>query len=710
MSFARNPRVDLGGLTLGRRKTFGAVETKATPSATAPVDVPVKFYTFDRETMTTLGTGDKRAPYRQRKGEFKRIVDWGQLKLMLMEMQFLNMYWNPNEIPNPIVLYIGAASGKKGHMDFLAKLYPAVHFVLYDSEPITTHGPNIEIHQKLFDDDDVKKWKPYGNRIFLISDIRRTAYSSDVQDYGSTEEIAENEKLVQEDMKLQENWVFEINPVQALLKFRLPYWYGKMMNQTLDQTFSYLDGIVYLQPWIGATSSEARLVPTKFFAPTVATTPVVTWKYRRIDWNIKTYEDMIFYHNSEVREKFEFINPINNTTNRIFPELGLNNEYDSVLSVYIVIDYLKKIGVTPTDERVEKLMEQIMFECDPNDSKLTLKTRQLQREHKDNTIKLTRKILFRKELIKRLINLSQNNLVYELENIIDRYFLTLYNYPDDEPKHIQKMIDELKEKKIVLDGKNIDNNSVIVQTTLLNPETVPLSNDDKQLYSKLEGILSANISAQLELMPKTDTLAVTKKRNELNSKVPGCIFDYMSIGIGRGQHWGTNKDLMMYLYTKGFRNEAFASPFNSFMERVINESKDASVRSSPGRYFSLFSGDKYFRSQGNFFESKMNSFSGGWVVNPPFVESIIEDCVNKILPEFENGTQIILITPSWTDTTWYSKLRSLTERTTNIQMITGNRMKYYDYISEKDVIAPFQSVIWIMNFPVDNIAKLALAA
>lgn len=710
MSFARNSRIDLGGLTLGRRTTFGHAETKTAPLVPTVAETPVKFYTFDRETMTTIGTGNKTAPYRKRKGEFKRIVDWGQLKLMLMEMQFLNMYWNSNEIPNPIVLYIGAASGKKGHMDFLAKLYPAVHFVLYDGEPITTHAPNIEIHQKLFDDDDVKKWKQYGNRIFLISDIRRIAYSSEVLDYGSTEEIAENEKLVQEDMKLQENWVLEINPVQAFLKFRLPYWYGKMMNQTLDQTFSYLDGIVYLQPWIGATSSEARLVPTKFFVPAADASAAPTWKYRKIDWNIKTYEDMMFYHNSEVREKFEFINPINNTTNPVFPELGLNNEYDSILSVYIVIDYLKKIGVTPTDKRVEKLMEQIMFECDPNDSKLTLKTRQLQKEHKDSSIKLPRKILFRKELIKRLTALNQNGLIYELENIIDRYYLSLYNYPDEETKYTQKMIDEFKEKNIILDGKDSSNNMTIVQTTLLNPESVPLSNDDKKLYAQLEGILNTNVNAQLELIPKTDALAVTNKKKEISSRIPECIFNYMTIGIGRGQHWGVNKDLMMYLYNKGIRNEAFASPFNSFMERVINESKDVSLRNSPGKYFSLFNVDKHFRSQGNFFESKMSNYAGGWLVNPPFVESILENCTDKILKEFETGTQIIMITPTWTDAIWYSKLRSLTEKTPNCQMISANRMKYYDYISEKDVIAPFQSLIWIMNFPVDNISKLALAA
>jgi hypothetical protein len=64
-----------------------------------------------------------------------------------------------------------------------------------------------------------------------------------------------------------------------------------------------------------------------------------------ISWDIKAYEEMMFYHNVVVREQFKYFNEAKDK-----PQLL--DDYDSTAEVFILKDYLVKYGttdVTPED-------------------------------------------------------------------------------------------------------------------------------------------------------------------------------------------------------------------------------------------------------------------------------------------------------------------------------------------------------------------------
>ena len=73
-----------------------------------------------------------------------------------------------------------------------------------------------------------------------------------------------------------------------------------------------------------------------------------------------SYERKLFHHNSVIRCKYLFENPIDKEKRFIYPELGLYNDFDSVYFTNVVIDYMKKINIDITKESVKKLLKYIL--------------------------------------------------------------------------------------------------------------------------------------------------------------------------------------------------------------------------------------------------------------------------------------------------------------------------------------------------------------
>lgn len=299
-------------------------------------------FIYDKKNFLVLGDGDGASQYYSRKDERKTALKWGQLKLFTTELEFLNTYWDPNTVPNPLVVYVGSAPGT--HINILAKMFPQIQFHLYDGRAFDASlktNPNISTFQKLFMDEDVQK---YTNRndVFFISDIRSLNYNSITEQSEETQRI--NEEIADRDMKLQSSWVQTIKPVKAHLKFRLPYSYAWRQREGLSYT--YLDGDVYKQAFAPLTSTEARLVPD------------LNIPLR--EWNYKTYEEMMFYHNSTVREKVKFVNPLTNINEAVSKELGLLQDFDSIAFVTTVQEYLIKFGINPSPEQTLLMCRSII--------------------------------------------------------------------------------------------------------------------------------------------------------------------------------------------------------------------------------------------------------------------------------------------------------------------------------------------------------------
>ena len=271
----------------------------------------------------------------------KSIVHYGQLKLFLANVQLINKYWDSEKIPKPKLLYIGSAPGS--WVLFFAEMFPTFELHLYDSTPfdVTLQGfdmnnpkinvehksnrADIYLYKRYFVEDDVKMWKETADSTFLVSDIRPLTYN------------CENESEVHDDMMRQQKWVTDINPIYSQLKFKLPY------KETDTNMYSYLDGRIYFQSFVGHSSTEARLVSQR--------------PYNMTEYNFKEYEAIMFYHNTVIRniKNTAFNNVFNGKSEpyALLGQLGLYNDWDSTSLIITLKEFIEKVSIDITDIKEE---------------------------------------------------------------------------------------------------------------------------------------------------------------------------------------------------------------------------------------------------------------------------------------------------------------------------------------------------------------------
>lgn len=293
--------------------------------------------TFDKKLHYVIGDHTEEKIYKR--GANLNNTHWGQLKLFTSELLFLTHYYDSDEISD--LIYIGAASGE--HLNVLSKLFPSLTFHLFDSGEFSKdlyNISNIVINNRYFDNSDIEEWK--NKKCILISDIRTLTYDSSKT---NVDDMKSNEDIVWQDMQLQRTWVNEIKPLYSLLKFRLPY--AEDFEIKKGKTRDYLDGIVYTQAFCKPSSSETRLC-------------VFGKQITDRKWDILSYERKLFHHNSVIRSKHLFENPIDKEKRFIYPELGLYNDFDSVHLTNVVIDYMKKINITITKDTTKNILKFIL--------------------------------------------------------------------------------------------------------------------------------------------------------------------------------------------------------------------------------------------------------------------------------------------------------------------------------------------------------------
>lgn len=275
------------------------------------IDFPLLTLTLDDMLITTKLP---RLQYRKREHHEKKSVHWGQRKLLLSEVQFLTLFHNPNEVINPVIVYAGAGPGI--HIKFLVEMFPNFIYHLYDPVPFSKNLDNVKnifTYQRKFTDEDAYKWSNLDN-IYFISDIR----TADFTKMNETQV----EEFVSSDMTDQLRWYNIIKPISALLKFRLP-WPGLWPTEG----YEYPAGYLFKQVWSPQSSTEGRLVP---------------FNGETISWDIKAYEEMMFYHNVIVREQFKYVNEAKD-------EPQLIDDYDSTAEVFILKEYLNKYGIVSSE-------------------------------------------------------------------------------------------------------------------------------------------------------------------------------------------------------------------------------------------------------------------------------------------------------------------------------------------------------------------------
>jgi SAM-dependent methyltransferase len=262
-----------------------------------------------------------REVYRRRTNEIKSVLHWGQRKLLLSEIEFFTMFILDNPSANNIyAVYAGSAPGT--HILYLAKLFPTIHFELYDprefSNKLLKNKEMINIHVQYFTDDTAREWVSSDHldkTILFISDIRTGE--------PETQTPERVEEMVKIDHKWQQTWYHIIKPALSMFKFRLPWD---------DEKTEYLDGDIYIQSYPPATSTESRLIIGKNAGTKI--------------YDNRKYEEQLFYFNNHIRS-MDFTNKMHH----IHPtrKNGLSNNYDSASEVYILDKYLRLYDIKSTD-------------------------------------------------------------------------------------------------------------------------------------------------------------------------------------------------------------------------------------------------------------------------------------------------------------------------------------------------------------------------
>ena len=249
-------------------------------------------------------------------------IHFGQLKLLLSEIEFLTDVCN-TQIGKPIlVLYPGGGPGD--HIPLLSQMFPMCYFILID--PLFETQPKqikivpdekIYIRGEYFSNDFIKNFRETQNTI-MISDIRSTP---NISETAKNYEF-EFEKHVLIDMKLQKDWYGRLQ-TDSLLKFRLPY--------TPGQT-TYACGTLKLQAFAPYQSTEMRLIPD---------TEECVYDHTKI-------EEQLFYFNTKYRNA-EFYD--------LHPLFGLS--YDTLREYYILKNFLEYRKIQPTEENIYNLFRLI---------------------------------------------------------------------------------------------------------------------------------------------------------------------------------------------------------------------------------------------------------------------------------------------------------------------------------------------------------------
>lgn len=177
----------------------------------------------------------------------------------------------------------------------------------------------------------------------------------------------------------------------------------------------------------------------------------------------------------------------------------------------------------------------------------------------------------------------------------------------------------------------------------------------------------------LRSMAPADHVAATIVRYE-------CFFP-------KGQQWGVPNNVFKFLVdTLDIGLEGFASPFNS---RMLPLNK---------KFCSLFPDtDSIFGSVGNIFDYDITNTRS--ILNPPFILTVIEKLVDKLLVSLEKSTSslYVLYLPWWDDADYFTKLQE-SQYKLDLWKLDENTYLYENHLGAK-IRANFKSAVFIMGTP-----------
>lgn len=222
-----------------------------------------------------LNSSSPTARYDPKKKRVWATTHWGQMKLLLSEIEFLTPYYGKEFH----VIYAGASPGV--HIPVLARMFPTMKFILVDPQPsMMTYRqcPNTEVVEARMTNELAREFasRDWGGRLLFISDVR-------TGENGSSETDEEQQERIHRDMMAQKEWVEILQPKLSVLKFRLPWAKG---------CTEYLNGKIH-QPVYGKQLTHE----TRLFVPRGAKT---------IEYDHGMYEGQMAFFNQVIRHSLYY--------------------------------------------------------------------------------------------------------------------------------------------------------------------------------------------------------------------------------------------------------------------------------------------------------------------------------------------------------------------------------------------------------------------
>jgi hypothetical protein len=265
-------------------------------------------------------------------------VHYGHLKLLMSDLAALVYFWNPEEHPNPVMVVAGGAPGN--HYVSILRMFPSIELHLYDSGTFIFDKPfgrqykeefagRVHIHSEWFNDSTAdewsqEKWKKRG--VIFTSDIRSVSHE-DVSPDAYYEAIVS-------DNRNQEHWVRTIDPIFAVLKFKVPIRrLSSGREEEKNTPYLGLDGYVMRGIWGRPRTTECRLIPIKG----------ADGNYAERVWDGIKFRDRNMSYNYTKRVPNAYSNIFTGDQTELL-EGDLINDYDSAATVFVLRDYLLKCG------------------------------------------------------------------------------------------------------------------------------------------------------------------------------------------------------------------------------------------------------------------------------------------------------------------------------------------------------------------------------
>lgn len=201
----------------------------------------------------------------------KTVVHWGQLKMFLITLIFLNKVIKKSDKVVHII-YPGSARGD--NILILCDMFPNTNWYLIDPNPfhpkLSNHPQIKEIKNEYFTDELAQYYKKLfentKEKLLLISDIRTNTDDQSIVD--------NQESNIQ--------WHKIIQPTYSYFKFRCPY--------ELYKEYNYYKGVIYIQPYAPTSSTETRILLTTKLEPFI--------------YNIEEYQGKLLYFNRVIRPAY----------------------------------------------------------------------------------------------------------------------------------------------------------------------------------------------------------------------------------------------------------------------------------------------------------------------------------------------------------------------------------------------------------------------